>query len=122
MTNIFRTILKNRKFQKVTFSIFLRKQFQISKNQLFQLFRKNVDFLKMLMFKKNRKSYFLKFSIFQNLSKNIIHRKNKYFRVNFFLSSLMYNLSEWCRGTPTVPPVGAVNVPPKIRKSRKFIF
>ena len=29
----------------------------------------------------------------------------------------MYNLSESHRGTPTIPPVGAVNVPPKIQKS-----
>ena len=26
----------------------------------------------------------------------------------------MYNFSEWHRGTPTVPPVGAVNIPLKI--------
>ena len=32
----------------------------------------------------------------------------------------MYNLSEWHRGTPTVPPVGAVNVPPKIWKIQKI--
>ena len=41
----------------------------------------------------------------------------------FFKSYLMYNLSEWHRGTPTVPPVGAVNVPaenPKIQKIHIF--
>ena len=35
----------------------------------------------------------------------------------------MYNLSEWHRGTPTIPPVGAVNVPaenPKIQKIHIF--
>ena len=35
----------------------------------------------------------------------------------------MYNLSEWHRGTPTVPPVGVVNVPaenPKIQKIHIF--
>ena len=32
----------------------------------------------------------------------------------------MYNLSEWHRGTPTVPPVDTVNVPPKIRKIQKI--
>ena len=40
--------------------------------------------------------------------------------MSFFKSYLMYNLSEWHRGTPTVPPVGAVNVPPKIRKIQKM--
>ena len=37
-----------------------------------------------------------------------------------FLSYIMHNLSEWHRGTPTVPPVGAVNVPPTIRKILKI--
>ena len=37
-----------------------------------------------------------------------------------FLSYLVYNLSEWHRGTPTVPPVDTVNVPPKIRKIQKI--
>ena len=40
-----------------------------------------------------------------------------------FLSYLMYYLSKWHRGTPTVPPVGAVNVPaenPKIQKIHIF--
>ena len=37
-----------------------------------------------------------------------------------FLSYLMSNLNEWHRATPTVPPVGAVNVPPKIRKIQKI--
>ena len=33
----------------------------------------------------------------------------------------MYNLSEWHRGTPTVPPVGAVNVPAEnTKKINKF--
>ena len=35
----------------------------------------------------------------------------------------MYNLSEWHRGTPTIPPVGAINVPaenPKIQKIHVF--
>ena len=34
----------------------------------------------------------------------------------------MYNLIKWHRGTPTVPSVGAVNVPRKSEKSRKFMF
>ena len=41
----------------------------------------------------------------------------------FFLSYLMYNLSKWYRGTPTVPPMGAINVPaenPKIQKIHVF--
>ena len=41
----------------------------------------------------------------------------------FFLSYLMYYLIKWHRGTPTVPPVGAVNVPaenPKIQKIHIF--
>ena len=40
-----------------------------------------------------------------------------------FLSYLMYYLIKWHRGTPTVPPVGAVNVPtenPKIQKIHIF--
>ena len=32
----------------------------------------------------------------------------------------MYNLSEWHRGTPTVSPVGGVNVTPKIRQIQKI--
>ena len=32
----------------------------------------------------------------------------------------MYYLIEWHRETPTVPPVGAVNVPPKIWKIKKI--
>ena len=32
----------------------------------------------------------------------------------------MYNLSEWHRGTPTVPPVGAVNVPAENQKIQKI--
>ena len=32
----------------------------------------------------------------------------------------MYNLSEWHRGTPTVPPVGAVNVPAENPKNKKI--
>ena len=31
----------------------------------------------------------------------------------------MYNLSEWHRGTRTVPPVGAVNVPPENPKNQE---
>ena len=41
----------------------------------------------------------------------------------FFVSYLMYYLIKWHRGTPTVPPVGAVNVPaenPKIQKIHIF--
>ena len=79
------------------------------------------------VFQKKRKKNFLKFSIFQNLSKNIFHRKNKqfsdFFLLFIFLSYLMYNLSEWHRGTPTVPPVGTLNVPtenPKIQKIHIF--
>ena len=59
-------------------------------------------------------------------SKNMFHRKNKSFRENHvlcFLSYLMYYLSKWHRGTPTVPPVGAVNVPvenPEIEKIHVF--
>ena len=35
----------------------------------------------------------------------------------------MYTISEWHRGTPTIPPVGAINVPaenPKIQKIHVF--
>ena len=76
---------------------------------------------------KIEKSDFLIFSIFQNLSKIFFHRKNKSFRkffyFLFFLSYVMYYLIKWHRGTPTVPPVGAVNVPaenPKIQKIHIF--
>ena len=96
------------------------KKSRFSKIEKFEFFIK-VDFFENFeFFKKNRKSDFLKFSIFQNLSKNIFHGKNKQFFVKLLLSYLMYNLSEWHRGTPTVPPVGAVNVPAENQKIHIF--
>ena len=50
----------------------------------------------------------------------IFNRKKRILLMVSFLSYLMYNLSEWHRGTPTVPPVDTVNVPPKIRKIQKI--
>ena len=47
----------------------------------------------------------------------------RFFLLFIFLSYLMYYLIKWHRGTPTVPPVGAVNVPaenPKIQKIHIF--
>ena len=38
------------------------------------------------------------------------------------LSYLMYNLSEWHRGTPTVPPVGLVSVPPILKTPKIHVF
>ena len=71
--NIFRKILKNRTFQKVTF--FEKVDF-FEKSKKWVFFLENVDFFENVeFFNKNRKSDFLKFSIFQNLSKNIFHRK-----------------------------------------------
>ena len=61
--------------------------------------------------------------IFQNLSKNICHRKNKSFRIFLlfiFLSYLMYYLIQWHRGTRSVPPVGAVNDPAENHKIQKI--
>ena len=122
--NFFRKILKNRKFQKVTFS---EKVDFFEKSKFFELFSKKLTFLKMLSFStKIEKHDFLKFSIFQNRLKNIFHRKIIVFgKVSLFIfvSYLMYYLIEWHRGTPTVPPVGAVNVPdenPKIQKIHIF--
>ena len=38
----------------------------------------------------------------------------------FLLSYVMYYLIKWHRGTPTVPPVGAVNVPAENQKIQKI--
>ena len=69
--------------------------------------------------KSNEKPWY--FAIFMYLlvligEKICFFEKNSVF---IFLSYLMYNLSAWHRGTPTVTPVGAVNVPLKIRKIKK---
>ena len=42
------------------------------------------------------------------------------FSLFMFLSYLMYYLSKYHRGTPTVPPVGAVNVPADNPKNMKI--
>ena len=102
-------ILKNRKFQKVTFSIFVVEKLKISKKSTFS---KKVTFRKFRFFKIFRKIVFVeKINVFG-------------FFVRFYLLSyLMYYPIKWHRGTPTVPPVGAVNVPaenPKIQKIHIF--
>ena len=58
--------------------------------------------------------------------KNFFYRKNIFCssKVHFmFLSYLMTNPCKWYRATPSVPPVGAVNIPaenPKIQKIHIF--
>ena len=66
---------------------------------------------------------FWNFRFFKIFRKIFVIEKIKVFGkilLFIFLSYLMYNLSEWHRGTPTVPPVGGVNAPPKIRKIQKI--
>ena len=117
--NIFRKILKNRKFQKVNF--FAKKRKSLS------FFRKSWLFWKSWVFQqKSKKVTFWNFRFFKIFRKYFPSKKIKVFGkvLRFiFVSYLMYYLIEWYRGTPTVPPVGAVNVPaenPKIQKIHIF--
>ena len=84
--------IKSKKFPK-TFILFDEQYFskdfeksKISKSHVFRKskilsFSKKLTFSKILSFSpKIEKSDFLKFSIFQNLLKNIFHRKNIHFR------------------------------------------
>ena len=114
---IFRTILKNRKFQKVTFF----ENFEKSNILTFSTFSKKVDFLKCSMFFE-KKVTFWNFRVFKIFWNFIFIEKitfSEIFQFFIILSYLMYNLSEWHRGTPTVPPVGAVNAPLIIWKIKK---
>ena len=122
MKIFFERFWKIKKIQKVTFS-------KIFENQKINFVFQKVNFFwksqQFSIFHFFWKSDFLKFSIFQNRS-NIFSIKNQIFRKKFiviFLSYLMYYLIKWHRGTPTVPPVGAVNDPaenPKIQKIHIF--
>ena len=83
------------------------------KSQLFfdqQSDRKKSDFFEIFLF-----------SIFDK--KKFIEKMkiSRHFYVFLFLPYLMYNFCEWHRATPTVRPVGAVNVSRKSEKSRNFI-
>ena len=77
-----------------------------------------------MFFNKNRKKLLFEIFDFSKSFEKYFSSKKISFSENFwfyyFLSYFMYNLSQWHRETPTVPPVGAVNVPPKIRKILKI--
>ena len=109
--NIFRKILKKSTFSKK--SLFQKKRkfrkSQFLKFSIFQIFFEKVTFW-----------IFRFFEIFRKLFFNRKNENFQFFLVFMFLSYLMCNLSEWHRGTPPVPPVGAVNVPPKIWKNMIF--
>ena len=78
MKNIFRKILKNRKFQKVTFSIFFEKlNFFSEKSNIF-------DFSKKSTFSK--KVTFWNFRFFKIFRKICFIEKNKRFRIFFYFS------------------------------------
>ena len=120
MKNIFRTILKNRKFQKVTFSIFLKNS-KFSKKSTFskkfrkfrksQLFSKNVTFWNFRFFKIFRKIFFIeKIKVFGNFSLFI------FYRISCITSASGIAELPLCR------PWARLTSPPKIRKSRKFTF
>ena len=76
--------------------------------------------------KKSKKWLFEIFDFSKSFEKKISSKKINIFGVFLlfmFLSYLMYYLIKWHRETPTVPPVGAVNVPaenPKIQKIHIF--
>ena len=120
-SHFFRFLLKNSKFSK---SQLFRKNSKIFAFSKKSTFSKKVDFLKFSISpQKHRKIWFLESFNFQNILKKYLSSKKCTFSENvhvFFKSYLMYNLSEWHRGTPTVPPMGTVNVPPKIRKIKKI--
>ena len=85
-------------------------------------FFENVEF-----FNKNRKKWLFEiFDFSKSFEKCFSAKKINVFGkvlLFIFVSYLMYYLIEWHRGTPTVPPVGAVNVPaenPKIQKIHIF--
>ena len=130
MKNIFQTILKNRKFQKVTFFEkhqnfqkvnFFKNTSNFWKSQLFRNFWKKLTFWKLWCFSK--KVTFWNFRFFKIFRKIFFIEKIKVYGkclLFIFLSYLMHNFSAWHRATPTVPPVGAVNVPPKTRKIQKI--
>ena len=90
------------------------------KAKIFEFFFEKVDFLKILSFStKIEKSDFLKFSIFQNRSKNIFHRKNNKFSVFFFFflyRSSCITSSSGIAELPLCRPWARLTSPPKIRK------
>ena len=100
---------------------------KISKSNFFRFFCKTQNFQKVNFFEKTeRYSLFEIFDFSKSFGKYFFIGKIEVFG-NFllfiFLSYVMYYLIKWHRGTPTVPPVGAVNVPaenPKIQKIHIF--
>ena len=127
------TKIKSTYFPK-TFIFFDEKHFskdfeksKISKSHFFRFLLKNSTFSKSQLFRGKQLFFrFLKFSIFQNLSKNIFRRKNKCFW-KIFTFYLFYRIScitssSGIAELPLCRPWARLMSPPKIRKSKKFIF
>ena len=92
LKNIFRTILKNRKFQKVTFS---KNNEKNRKSQKFNFFRKKLDFWDFQLFSTFfEKVTFWNFRFFEIFRKIFFNRKNeiflKIFNFHFFIVSHVY--------------------------------
>ena len=105
------------KKQKIEMLDFFRWQIFFEKFQKSR--KKNRKFSKNIFSKKWLFEIFRFFRFFEKYfsSKKKVFRKSFYFFI--FLSYLLPHPCKWHRLTPPVPPVGAANAPPKIRKSEK---
>ena len=109
MRDLFADLTKTWFLENQLFFDFFEKSWLFENVDVFQQKSKKVTFWNFRFFKIFRKIFFIeKINVFGKCLLFI------------FLSCLMYNLSEWYRQTPTVPPVGTVNVPAENQKIQKI--